>query len=371
MESYDDEYWREIHSEQKFPWEVWNDLAEHDWLGVNIPQEYGGQGLGMQELLTVAEEVGLNGGWSLPNAFNFGPVFCGETLRKYGTEDQKDKWLPRAADGEALMALGLTEPEAGLNTANSNTFAEKDGDEYIINGQKIWCSRAAESDRIVVLSRTLPKEEVDNKTYGMSVFLVDPENPNVSWEEIPLEGFHEETYNLYLDNVRVHESQLIGEEHEGLYNLFSSLNSERILVAGVCYIIGKAALDLASEYANDREVFSSPIGAHQSIQHPLADAYAGLECAHLMTRKAAWMYDQGRPSNEVGSIANIAKLKAAEAGYNACDAAMQTYGGMSISAELPISKMWSYIRHQRVAPVSDEMCLNHIAENQLNLPRSY
>jgi len=143
-------------------------------------------------------------------------------------------------------------------------------------------------------------------------------------------------------------------------------------VAAVCYIIGKAALNRASEYANNRKVFSdSPIGSHQAIQHPLADAYAGLECAHLMTRKAAWMYDQGRPSDEVGSIANIAKLKAAEAAYEACDAAMQTYGGMSISADIPISKMWSYIRHQRVAPVSDEMCLNHIAENQLDLPRSY
>jgi acyl-CoA dehydrogenase len=142
-------------------------------------------------------------------------------------------------------------------------------------------------------------------------------------------------------------------------------------VAGVCYIIGMAALDRASEYANDREVFSAPIGSHQAIQHPLADAYAGLECAHLMTRKAAWMYDNGRPSNEIGSVANMAKLKAAEASFEACDAAMQAFGGMSISADIPISKMWSYIRHQRVAPVSDEMCRNHIAENQLDLPRSY
>jgi len=371
INQYEDDYWHDVHEDQDFPWEVWNDLADHDWLGVNIPEEYGGQGMGMQELVTVVEEVGTNGAWSLPNEFNFGPVFCGETLRKFGSEEQKEEWLPRAADGDAIMALGLTEPDAGLNTANSDTFAEKDGDEYVINGQKIWCSRAAESDRIVILARTLPTDEVDNKTYGMSVFLVDPENPNVSWDEIPLEGFHERTYNVYLDDARVHESQMVGEEHEGLYNLFSSLNSERIVVAAVCYVIGKSALDLASSYANDRVVFSEPIGSHQAIQHPLADAYAGLETAHLMTRKAAWLYDEDAPSNEIGSVANIAKLKAAEAAFDACDAAMQTYGGMSIAKEIPISKMWSYIRHQRVAPVSDEMCLNHIAENQLGLPRSY
>jgi acyl-CoA dehydrogenase len=371
MAKYDDDYWQQVHDEREFPWEVWDDLAEHDWLGVNIPEEYGGQGLGMQELITVIEEVGTNGGWSLPNAFNFGPVFCGETLRKYGSEEQKEEWLPRAADGKAIMALGLTEPDAGLNTANADTFAERDGDEFVINGQKIWCSRAAECDRIVVLARTIPKNEVDNLSYGMSVFLVDPENPNVDWDQIPLEGFHERTYNVYFDDVRVHESQMVGDEHEGLYNLFSSLNSERIVVAAVCYVIGKSALERASSYANDREVFDGPIGGHQGIQHPLADAYAGLECAHLMTRKAAVLYDQDAPSEEIGSIANVAKLKAAEAAFDACDAAMQTFGGMSIAKEIPISKMWSYVRHQRVAPVSDEMCLNHIAENQLDLPRSY
>jgi acyl-CoA dehydrogenase len=371
MDHYEEDYWREIRESRDFPWEVWNDLGENDWLGVTIPEEYGGQGMGIQELLHVVETVGTNGGWTLPIAFMFTTLFGGEAILKHGTDEQRETWLPQFATGDALLAIGVTEPEAGINTTNIDTLAERDGEEYVINGRKIWCSRVGEADRILLLTRTLERDEVDNPAYGLSVFLVDPEDPNVEYEEIPLDGYMEETYNVYLDDVSVHASQMIGEEHRGLYDVFDVLNSERIVVSAACYAIGQSAIEMAAEYANQREVFDQPIGAHQGIQHPLADAYADLECANRMTHEAAELYDQDAPSDDVGSIANIAKLKSAEAGFNACEAAMTTFGGMSISSEIGLSKMWSYVRHLRIGPVTEQMCLNHIAENQLGLPRSY
>lgn len=369
MEQYDEEYWREIRSTGEFPEAAWNDLAEHGWLGVSIPEEYGGQGMGIRELAIVIEEVSAAGAWPLGLKFVLSPLFGGETLTAHGTAEQKEEWLPKIADGEARWALGVTEPDAGLNTTNISTRAERDGDEYVVSGQKTWCSGAADADRITVLARTLPKEKADKPSHGFSVLLVDPEDPNVDLNEIPLDGyFPDPTYTVHFDDVRVHESNLVGDEHEGLYQVFDTLNTERITTAACAAGTGRYALERASEYANDREVFDAPIGSHQAIQHPLADAYADIEAGALMNEKAAWLYDQGETA---GTEANLANLLCCKAGWEACEAATTTFGGMSLSREMGITAMNSYVRHLRIAPVSEEMIRNYIAEQELGLPRSY
>lgn len=369
MEDYDETYWREIREENRFPQEFWNDLADGGWLGVTIPEKFGGQGLGFQEMVSVIEEIGINGGWPACMYFVLTPIFGGETLVKHGNQEQKEKWLPKIASGDAHWALGVTEPDTGLNTTNTSTTARKEGDEYIINGQKMWTSGAAKADRITLLARTIPIEEVDRASHGLSVFLLDPKKEGVEYDQIPLDGyFPDKTYNLYLDDVRVPESTLLGTEHEGLSQIFDTLNTERIAVAATGYATGRYALKKASQYANDRVVFDTPIGSHQAIQHPLADAYADLETTKLMIQKAARLYDSGA---KAGTESNIAKLQAGKAAFNACEATMSTYGGMSISKEMGIASMWAFIRHLRIAPVSEEMLRNYIAEKELNLPRSY
>jgi len=372
VESYDEEYWREHRREQEFVSEFWDDLAEGGWAGLMIPDEYGGGDMGLQEMLIVMEEMGRNGAWAETSHLGPTPIFGGETLTRHGTEEQKAEWLPRIVDGDAHWALGVTEPDAGLNTTNISTFAEKDGDEYVINGRKMWISGVGNADRITLLTRTLPKEESDGPSHGISIFLIDPETSNVEYEEIPMEIFSpEKTYNVYIDDARVHKSQMVGEEHKGLYHIFDILNAERIVVAGVILPIGYTALERACEYANEREVFEAPIGSHQAIQHPLAEAYASLECARTLTYKAAWMYDNDEDPNDVGTTANVAKLKGVEAAWEACEAAMTTFGGMSASKEIEIGKMWSLVRHHRTIPVSKEMILNYLGENELELPKSY
>lgn len=378
-EQYDEEYWLEISEYAakeliaEGPNGLWKDLAEDGWVGANIPEEYGGQGMGMQEIVMIIEEIGKAGGWPATPLFLPTSVFGGETLTKHGSEEQKEEWLPRLASGNALFALGVTEPDAGLETTNLDTFAEKDGDEYVINGEKTWTTMVAFADQIVLLARTLPRKDADRPSHGISMFLVDPDNPNVEiTDEIPLAlHHHDPSYSVYYDDVRVHESQLLGEEHQGLYHIFDTLNTERIGGAAAAYGMGRYALEKASQYANERVVFGSPIGSYQAIQHPLADALADLETSRLATRKAAWMYDNGKDTHDVGTISNTANLKACEAGWTACEAAMTTYGGMSASAEMGIAQIWQEVRHMRTAPVSEQMLRNYLAERELDLPRSY
>lgn len=369
MQQYDDDYWQEIRATGHYPEEVWEDLGDHGWLGVAIPEEYGGQGMGISELATVIEEVGAAGGWPITLKFVLSPVFGGETLVAYGSEEQKDRWLPKIVSGEARWALGVTEPDSGLNTSNISTTAEKDGDEYVIDGRKIWTSGAPDADRITLLARTLSVEEAERPSHGITIFLIDPSDPNVESDEIPLDGyFPDRTYNLYLDGVRVPESAVVGTVHEGLGQLFDTLNTERITTAASALGTGRYAIDQASEYANEREVFDAPIGSHQGIQHELAEAYMHLEAARLMVRRAAWLYDEGESA---GTAANIANYLSAKAGWEACEAATTTFGGMSLSREMGVAAMTSFVRHLRIAPVSEEMILNYVAERELGLPKSY
>jgi acyl-CoA dehydrogenase len=368
-QSYDREYWHEVHEAREFPQEFWDDLAAEGWVGVSIPEEYGGQGLGMKEMVTVIEELEVNGAWSIGNAFLLVPVFGGETLKAHGTEAQKERWLPELAAGNARFALGLTEPDAGLNTRNISTVAERDGDEFVITGRKIWTSGVHEADRAVVLARTLSPEEADGPNHGLTMFLVDPEKSDVDYDKIELDTFMPEpTFNFYLDGMRVHEDQVIGEVHEGLYNVFDTLNTERIGAAAQMYGAGSYGLQRACEYANEREVFDVPIGSHQAIQHPLADAYADLEVARLMYHKAAETYDAGEPA---GPASNIANLKTGEAAWNAIEASITTFGGMSASKEMEVGKISQMLRHNRIAPISEQMLRNYIATKELGLPKSY
>lgn len=369
MDSYDDAYWADIRESGRYPSEVWTELGENGWLGVAIPEKYGGQGMGIQELALVIEELGASGGWPITLQIVVSPLFGGETLVAHGTEEQKERWLPEIASGEARWGLGVTEPESGLNTTNISTRAERDGDEWIIDGQKTWCSGAEVAERITLLARTLPPEEADKPSHGFSIFLIDPDDPNVEYEEIPLDGyFPDRTYTVHLDGVRVHENDMVGDENEGFGQLFDTLNTERITTAACAAGTGRYALKRAVEYANDREVFETPIGSHQGIQHPLSEAHANLQAARLMNRKAAWSYDNDEPA---GSAANMANFLCARAGWNACEAATTTFGGMSLSREMGIAAMTSYVRHLRIAPVSEEMIMNYIAENELGLPKSY
>jgi acyl-CoA dehydrogenase len=369
MENYDDDYWREIRDTKRFPNEVWQDLADNGWVGVTIPEEYGGQGLGVQEAVTVIDEVGTNGGWWITNNLARTPVFLAKELEKFASEGMKEEWLPQIAAGDVQFAMAVTEPEAGLNTTAIDTFAEKDGDEYVINGSKIWISGVDEAERIIVLTRTTRLEDASKKSKGLSIFLVDPDDPGVEYEEIPSElSFNDRTYNVYFDDLRVHESKLLGNEDEGLYHIFDSLNVERVTIAAHTLALGKSALNMAVDYANEREVFDAPIGSHQAIQHPLADAYADLETAELLVRKGAWMYDN---DEDMGSVANLCKLKAGDASWNASEAAMTTYGGMSASKDLGIATIWQIVRHLRTIPISEEMIYNYLGEHTLGLPRSY
>ena len=369
MENYDEEYWQEIRSTGEFPEEVWRDLGEHGWLGVAIPEEYSGQGMGIEEMAIVIEEVSAAGAWPLGLKFVLSPLFGGETLVAHGTDEQKEEWLPKIASGEARWALGVTEPDAGLNTMNVSTTAERHGDEYVISGQKTWISGGADASRITLLARTLPKEEADRPSHGFSVFLVDPHDANVELNEIPLDGyFPDPTYTVHLDDVCVPESAMVGDEHQGLYQVFDTLNTERITTAAAAAGTARYALDQASQYANDREVFDVPIGSHQAVQHPLAEAYTKLKAGLLMNRKAAWLYDNGEPA---GTEANMANFLCCKAAWEACEAATRAFGGMSLSREMGVAAMTSYTRHLRIAPVSEEMILNYVAENELNLPRSY
>jgi len=369
VDDYDRSYWREARDRRQVPEAVWQHLADNDWLGVMYPEEYGGQGMGIQELVAVMEEVAAGGGWSALPYFTITIVLGGHALLKHGSEEQKSTWIPKIARGETQWATGITEPDVGLNTTNIQTAAQREGDEYVLDGHKAFISGVAAADRMTVLTRTLSDEESESRGHGFSLFIVDPEDPNVSYDEIELEIYANRVYNVYFDDVRVPESNLVGEEHQGLYHLFDGINAERISAATAAYGMGRTALDQAAEYAKDRVVFDQPIGAHQAIQHPLADAHADLETARVMNHRAAWSFDNGE--EDLPAVANIAKLNAAKAAWNATEAAVSTFGGTGATAEVDVTKLWSRVRHYRYSPVSEEMIRNYLAENELGLPRSY
>lgn len=367
---YDDSYWHRINHEQEEPEEFWQDCADAGFLGATISREYGGEGLGVQELTMIVktlEEYGTMGAGML---FVVTPVFGAITLSRNGTEKQKEQYLPKFAAGDMKFCMALTEPGAGHNTPNLDTFAEADDDGFVVNGSKQWISGVDRADKMLLIARTTPIEEVDRRTEGITLFLADQDAPGVEYRElntgIPAP---ERQFEINFDDYRLDESAIIGDQGRGLYQLFETVNPERLVGAAGVIGAGKCALNRAIDYAKEREVFDAPIGSHQAIQHPVADKWSRLEAAELLLKKAAWQVDSG--DSDAGAAANMAKLRGSEAGYDACDFAVQVHGGNGLSEDYFVVDLWKQARLSRIAPGSSEMMRNYIGETVLGMPRSY
>jgi alkylation response protein AidB-like acyl-CoA dehydrogenase len=345
--------------------ELWSAMGKQGFLGVNIPEDYGGGGMGLSELAIVCEEMGAAGCPLLLIVVS--SAISAECITRFGSAAQKDKYLPGLASGESKIVFAITEPDAGSNTHKISTTATRDGDDYILRGTKYYISGVDEADAILVVTRT----GVDERTgHGkLSLFVVDVDTPGLAATVLPVDvAMPEKQFTLFFDDVRVPADRLIGVEGEGFVQVFHGLNPERITGAALCLGVGRLALAKAARYANDRAVWGKPIGTHQGVSHPLAKAKIELELASLMTTKAAWLHDQGLPA---GSAANMAKYAAAEAGIGALDAAIQTHGGNGVSTEFGLIPYWGMCRLLRIAPVNREMILNYVAQHDLGLPKSY
>jgi alkylation response protein AidB-like acyl-CoA dehydrogenase len=347
--------------------ELWRVVAEHGFLGVHLPEEYGGGGGGMAELAIVCEELAAQGCPLL--LILVSPAICGELLARFGTGAQKERWLRPMAAG-AKMVFAITEPDAGSNSHNISTTATRDGDVYRLNGRKTFISGVDEAPSMVVVTRT--GTDPGTGRGKLSLFVVDTDAPGLERTLIPVEiAAPEKQFQLFFDDVVVPADRLLGDEGEGLRQVFYGLNPERIMSASICTGIGRYALGRASQYANEREVWDVPIGRHQGIAHPLAIAKIELELARLMTAKAAWMHDHATDRKAAGEAANMAKYAAAEAGLRCLDTAIQTHGGNGMASEYGLADLWGTLRLLRIAPVSREMVLNFVAQQSLGLPKSY
>jgi acyl-CoA dehydrogenase len=368
-DDYDWEYWKTCIREKEFPEQYWQDLADDGWLGVTIPEEYGGAGMGMLEMSIVIEELTRGGGQS-GIIFVLTPVFGGISIERHGTEEQKEEYLPQIASGDMRFCFGLTEVGAGTNTLNIDTHAERDDDEFVLDGQKMFISGVENADEMLLVARTSEFDK-SNPTHGISMFLVpEPaEQDAITLTPVDVEvPWFETQYQVDIDGLRVHEDRILGEEDGALYLMWDTLNTERIAGAASAIGGGLRAVDLAVEYANDRSVFGQKIGAHQSIQHPISDAYAKLMCAREMTYKASWKWDNGE---DAGTEANVAKLISSQAATEAADRAIQTHGGNGFTADYEVYDIWQNSRLLQTVPVTNEMVKNFIGEHTLGMPRSY
>jgi alkylation response protein AidB-like acyl-CoA dehydrogenase len=338
-------------------------------MGVNIPEEYGGGGGGILELAAVQEELAAAGCPLLIMVVS--PAICGTIIAKFGTDEQKQRWLPRFATGALKMAFAITEPDAGSNSHNLSLTATKDGDLYRLNGSKYYISGVDECEAILVVTRS--GFDPDTGRGRLSLFVVDTDTPGLQQQVLPVEiTAPEKQYTLFFDNVQVEADRLIGAEGEGLRQVFFGLNPERILSAATANGIGRYCLAKSSEYAKSRQVWGGrPIGTHQGLSHPLAKAKIEVELARLMTDKAGWLCDNAGDTPAAGEAANMAKYAAAEAALAALDQAIQTHGGNGMSSEYGLADLWGMTRLLRIAPVSREMILNFVAQHSLDLPRSY
>ena len=347
--------------------ELWKAVADLGFLGVHMPEAYGGGGGGLSDLYVVCEELAAQGCPLL--LILVSPAICGELIAKFGTDAQKERWLRPMAAGEK-MVFAITEPDAGSNSHNIATTATRDGDVYRVKGSKTFISGVDEAGAMVVVTRTGTDE--DTGRGRLSLFVVDTDAPGLERTHIPVEiAAPEKQFTLFFDDVEVPADRLLGEEGEGLRQVFVGLNPERIMSAAICTGIGRYALERAAAYARDREVWGTPIGRHQGVAHPLAIAKIEVELARLMTAKAAWMHDHSDDRVAAGEAANMAKYAAAEAGLHALDAAIQTHGGNGMASEFGLADLWGMVRLLRIAPVSREMVLNFVAQQSLGLPKSY
>jgi acyl-CoA dehydrogenase len=367
------EYWREKEENGEFAEEFFKAVCEAGFMGIVIPEEYGGGGYGMTELLIAMEELAANGcGMAGIWYMVLTEVFGALTIVRHGTEEQKEKYLPKIAKGEMEFCMALTEPDAGTNTLAIRTTAVKDGDEWVINGNKIFISGADRAKGMLIIARTTPREKVEKKTHGISLFLADLPNDAVKVNPIPKHGInYSKTCEVSFNNLRLPENALIPPLDGGWYHLLDTLNPERMSFTTAAIGISRLAISKAVEYSKQRKVFADPIGSYQGLQFPLAEAYATLECAKLMNFKAATLFDQGAHYREVGAAANMAKAVAVEAGIKAVYWAMQTFGGYGYAKEYDVERWWREINLIRLAPVTQQMALNFIAEHILGMPKSY
>jgi acyl-CoA dehydrogenase len=366
---FDDAYWRRCDKDHEFPWEFYKAFADAGWLGIAIPEEFGGAGLGITEASILLEEVSasgaaMNGATALHlTIFGLNPVV------KHGAQELKQRILPAAAAGELHVAFGVTEPTAGSDTPSISTFASRDGDNFIISGQKVWTSKAKESSKVLLLARTARIEDSPKRTDGMTLFLADLDPAHVTIREIEKLGRHAVDSNeVFYDDLPVDARDVVGEVGRGFHHLLDGLNPERILIASEALGTGRVALNRAVQYAKDRVVFGRPIGQNQGIQFPLADSYAKLKTVELLIRKASWLYDNGQPC---GAEANMAKYLASEWAFEAADRALQVHGGFGYAREFDVERYWREVRVMKIAPVTNEMVLNFIGQHELGLPRSY
>ncbi|MBV9114635.1 MAG: acyl-CoA/acyl-ACP dehydrogenase [Hyphomicrobiales bacterium] len=367
-EGFPGEYWRDLDDKRAYPTEFVQALTKSGFLGALIPEEYGGAGLPLRAAAVILEEINASGCTASPA---HAQMYIMGTLLRHGNEKQKQRYLPGIASGELrLQAFGVTEPTTGSDTTQLKTRAVRQGDHYIVNGQKVWTSRALHSDLMLLLARTTPREQVKKRTEGLSVFLVDLRKAKGNGIEIrPIKALiNHNTTEVFIENLKVPVEDLIGEEGQGFRYILDGMNAERILVASECVGDGRWLLKKGVDYANERRVFERPIGQNQGVQFPLARAYAELEAADLMCRRAAALFDAGRPC---GADANIAKLLASEATWKAADTALQTHGGFGFAQEYDIERKWREARIYQTAPISTNLVLAYVAQHVLGLPRSY
>ncbi len=366
---FDDQYWMARDQAHEFPTEFYDALAGGGWLGITTPQEYGGHGFGITEASILIEEVARSGGGMNAASAIHLSIFGMHPVIVHGSEELKRRTLPRIVTGDLHVCFGVTEPGAGLDTTRITTFARREGEHYVVNGRKVWISKAMESEKVLLLTRTTKIEDVAKKTDGMTLFLTDLDRTKIDIRPIPKMGRNAVTSNeLFIDDLHIPVEDRVGDEGQGFRYILDGLNPERMLVAAEALGLGRVALDRAVRYGNEREVFGRPIGMNQGLQFPLADSLARLDAAELVLRKATWLYDQGQPC---AREANSAKYLCADAGFQAADRALQTHGGMGYSEEYHVARYFREARLLKIAPLSQEMVLNYLGSHVLGLPRSY
>ena len=366
---FDDDFWLEKDQKNEFPFEFHRAMSESGWLGITMPVEFGGAGLGVTEAALMMHTVGRSAGAFAACSSIHINLFGPHAIIKYGTPEQKSKWIPRLITGEDKVAFGVTEPDVGLDTTRIKTRAVRRGSHYEISGSKVWMSTAQIANKILLVTRTSPIEDCAKGTDGITLFYVDIDPKYVEVREIDKMGRAAVDSNLvFIDGLVVSEGDRVGEEGDGFRMLLDTLNPERILIAAEAIGVGRRALDKAVNYANEREVFGRLIGQNQAIQHPLAESWMALEAADLMVWRAAGLYDDEEPC---GAEANAAKFLAADAAYEACDRAVRTHGGFGYAKEYHVERYLREIMIPRIAPVSRELIMCYIAERVLGLPRSY
>ncbi|KAJ5784265.1 uncharacterized protein N7503_009477 [Penicillium pulvis] len=364
-----DEYWARVDQSHAFPTEFCNAIAQQGWLGICLPQRYGGSELGISEAAVMMQTISESGAGMTGASSIHMNIFGLEPVAKFGTDEQRERWLRPLIAGRERACFGVTEPNTGLDTLKLQATARRSGDEYVLSGQKIWISTAQRADKILILVRTTPLDQARKPSQGLSLFYTDLQVPQVEITEIPKMGRGAiDTNTLFFDDWRVPVCDRVGAEDEGFRMILHGMNAERILIGAEALGLGFAALRRAALYAGDRVVFGRPIGQNQGIQHPLADSWMKLEAARMMIYQAARLYDQGYTG---GEYANAGKYLAAEAAFEACERAILAHGGMGYAKEYHVERYLREVFIPRIAPVSREMVLNYIGERVLGLPKSY